>query len=74
MWHNDRGVVRTHCKNGTQQAWAIIGGLSGWKRIAPSAADGVSNIFLILSMAQANNRNVDVYIDASDQITQATLR
>lgn len=74
MWHNNVSVVRTHCKNGAQQAWAIIGGIAGWKRVRPNAADGITNIFMILSAARANGRNVDVYIDGSDQITQATLR
>jgi hypothetical protein len=74
MWHNNKSVSRVHCKNGAQMSWAIISGISGWKRIKPNAADGVANIHIILTAAQANGRKVDVYIDSSNQITQATLR
>lgn len=73
MWHNNRSVVRAHSKNGTRQTWAIISGIAGWKRVRPTAADGVTNIFLILSVARANNRKVDVYIK-DNYIEQATLR
>jgi hypothetical protein len=74
MWHNDKVVVRTHAKNPTQQAWAIISGVgSGWLRIRPNAADGVSNIHMILSAALANNRRVDVLV-VNNEITEATLR
>ena len=74
MWHNDKQVSRTHCKNGTQQAWAIITGVgSGWLRIKPNSADGVTNIYMILSAALANNRKVDVFV-TNNEISEATLR
>ena len=73
MWHNNKNVVVTHCKNGPKMGWAIIAGMSGWKRIRPTAADGVTNVFMILSMAKANNRKVDVYIK-DNFIEQATLK
>jgi len=74
MWYNDKQVTRTHAKNGTQQAWAIVSGVgSGWLRITPNAADGVSNIYMILNAALANNRKVDVYV-TNNEISQATLR
>lgn len=74
MWHNAKDVVRTHCKSPSQQAWAIVSGVgSGWLRIKPGAADGVTNIYMILSMALANGRKVDVYVQ-SNEISQATLR
>ena len=73
MWHNMKSVVRTHSKAGSQQAWAIIGGLGGWMRIQPGSPDGVSNVYSVLCMALANNRSVDVFVD-NGQITQATLR
>ena len=73
MWHNNKTVVRTHAKNGSQMAWAIIGGISGWKRIKPNRPDGVTNVFMILSTARANGRRVDVYI-RNNMIEQATLR
>lgn len=73
MWHNDLSVIRTHSKNPTQQAWAIIQNLSGWLRIRPQSPDGVSNVLLILTVALANNRKVDVLV-VDNEITEATLR
>lgn len=74
MWHNDKQVVRTHAKNPTQQAWAIINGVgSGWLRIKPNSPDGVTNIYMILSTALANNRRVDVFV-TNNEISEATLR
>ncbi len=73
MWHNNLSVTRTHCKNGSQQAWAIVSSISGWKRVKPASTDGVTNVFMILSAALANNRKVDVYI-RDNHIEQATLR
>ena len=76
MWHNNKSVVRTHSKNGAKLAWAIVDGVAsnGWVRIGPSSADGVTNLLMLLSMARANGRNVDVFLDGTNQITQATLR
>jgi hypothetical protein len=54
-------------------AWAIIDGISGWRKIRPTSNDGVTNIFMILSTARANNRRVDVYI-RDGYIEMATLR
>jgi hypothetical protein len=73
MWQNNKTVVRTHSKNGSQMAYAIIGGISGWKRIKPGSSDGVTNVYMILCVALANNRRVDVYIRGG-YIEQATLR
>lgn len=74
MWHNAKDVVRTHCKSGTQQAWAIVKDVSsGWLRIKTGAPDGVTNIYMILSMALASGRKVDVFVEANE-IKEATLR
>ena len=73
MWYNNKTVVRAHCKSGTKMAWAMISGISGYTRIKTTSADGVSNIFTILSEALANNRKVDVYVNGG-YIEQATLR
>ena len=74
MWHNNKSVVRAHCKKNSRQAWAIIAGLSGWKRIRPSTTDGVTNCYSLLCIAQANNRKVNVFLNSSDQIERVTLR
>lgn len=75
MWYFGKSVVKTHAKNGGQMAWAIISGLNNnaWLRITPAAADGVTNVFMILTTALANNRLVDVLVD-NNEITQATLQ
>ena len=73
MWHNNLAVSRTYSSNDSQNAWAIIDTLPGWKKIRPNATDGVTNMFVILCAAKANGRRVDVYID-SNQIARATLR
>ena len=71
-WHYNKTVIRTHAKHNSQMAWAIING-SRWLRIRPNAADGVTNVLMILCEALANNHRVDVYI-RNGQIEQATLR
>ena len=73
MWHNNKAVVRTHCKDGSRAAWAVIDGVPGWKRVRPTSTDGVANLFVILSTARANNRKVDVLVN-DGYIEQATLR
>jgi hypothetical protein len=65
MWNNNKTVSRTYSSNGSQNAYAIISGISGWKRVKTGASDGVTNVFLMLCAARANNRPVDVYINAN---------
>lgn len=73
MWHNNKTVTRTYTSKDSQNCWAIISGISGWKKIKTGAADGVTNVFAILCAAKANGRPVDVYL-VSNQIERATLR
>ncbi|MCP5002647.1 MAG: hypothetical protein GY941_01655 [Planctomycetes bacterium] len=70
-WHNNLSIIRTHAKHHSQMAWTIFNG-SGWLSLKPSSADGLTNVFMILCEALANNRKVDVYI-RDGQIEQATL-
>lgn len=72
VWQYNKTVIRTHAKHNSQMAWAIIDG-SGWLSIKPSSSDGVTNVFMILCEALANNRKVDVFI-RDGQIEQATLK
>ena len=65
MWTYNVKVNATYVHHTTQWAWADIAGL-GWRRIKDGAADGVTNLFVMLSAAKANDRLVHVYIDASD--------
>jgi hypothetical protein len=72
MWHNNKQVLATFVHHTTQWAWANIDTI-GWVRIKDGAADGVTNLFLMLSAARANNRQVNVFIDGSNLITTAYL-
>jgi hypothetical protein len=73
MWYNNKTVTRTYTSKDSQNCYAIISGISGWKKIKTGAADGVTNVFVILCAAKANSRPVDVYL-VSNQIERATLR
>lgn len=72
MWHWNKTVKSTYVHHTTQWAWAEIDGL-GWKRIKDGAADGCTNLFVLLTAARANNRSVHVFIDGSELITTAYL-
>ena len=73
MWQNNRTVTRTYTSKDSQNAWAIISGVSGWKKVKTGASDGVTNVFVLLCAARANGRPVDVYIVAN-LIERAVLR
>jgi hypothetical protein len=53
----------------SQNAYAHLVGTGAWHRVLPGAADGVTNVHLILSTAKANGRQVYVVLDASKNIT-----
>ena len=72
MWHTNKDVVYTYATSATSTAYAYISGL-GWRRIRPGAADGVTNLFIQMNAARANNRKVHVFVDAGNFITQAYL-
>ena len=69
-WINNQKVINTYSRVNTKYAFAILDGLSGWKKIAPTSPDGVSNVLDILAVAQASNRKVNVYI-ADDSMIHA---
>jgi hypothetical protein len=71
-WSSNRTVVRTHAKNSTQMAWAILDG-TGWIRVAPRSPDGVTNNLAVLTEALANSRKVDVLLQQGS-ITETTIR
>ncbi len=73
MWQNNRTVTRTYTSKDSQNAWAIISGVSGWKKVKTGASDGVTNVFTLLCAARANSRPVDVYVVAN-VIERAVLR
>jgi len=73
MWHNNKSVVTVYAHVNAKVAYAIIDGLSGWKRINPASTDGVTNVLDILTAAKANGRTVNVYIGSGDQIYAAYM-
>jgi hypothetical protein len=67
-------VLRTYTTHHSQNAWAVISGVTGgWKKVRTGAPDGVTNTFMVLSTAKANGRRVDAYI-VGNQIERATLK
>lgn len=72
MWHNNVKILATFAYYTTQWTWAYIDGV-GWRRIKDGAADGCTNLFLMMNAAVANNRNASVFVDGSDLITTAYL-
>lgn len=72
MWHNNKKVNATFVHHTSQWVWADIDGL-GWKRIKDGAADGATNLFVMLSAAKANDRIVNVFIDGDNLIQTAYL-
>jgi hypothetical protein len=73
MWYNNKNVSRTYTTKDSQNCWAIISGISGWKKIKTGSTDGVTNVYSMLCAARANGRPVDVYI-VSNQIERVTLK
>lgn len=76
MWHTNKLVQYTYTATASKIGYAIIEGVSGWRQINPASADGVSNLFGLLSVAKASNRRVNVNITKIgnvDYITHAYL-
>ena len=73
MWHNNKTVSRTYSTSGSQNCWAIVSGISGWKKIKTGNDNGVSNVFHTLNAARAGGKRVDVYI-VSNLIERVVMR
>ena len=73
MWHNSKLVQYVYAHVNTQYAYAIIEGLSGWKRIDPVSTDGVTNVLDVLTTAKANGIRVNVYLTADEKIQAAYM-
>jgi hypothetical protein len=72
-WNYNHKVNYTYAHHGSQYVYAYLDGGLGWKRVKTGAADGVTNLFLLLTTAKANDRQVHVNLDAADMITHAYL-
>jgi immune inhibitor A len=64
-WHYNKKVLQTFASNAAQNAWANIDSL-GWRKVKPSAPDGVTNLFSLFCEAVANGQLVTVYADGSE--------
>ena len=73
MWHNNLTVNRTYSSKDSQNCWAILNTISGWKKVKTGKTDGVTNVFVALCTAKANNRTVDVYL-VNNEIERVTLK
>jgi hypothetical protein len=66
-------INQVYASRDSQNGWAHLAGTGVWHRILWGAADGVTNVFVLLSAAKAANRQVYVVFDASKNITAAYL-
>lgn len=70
MWTLVNQIFTSHH---AQNAWAHLAVDGTWHKILPNAADGVSNVHLVLTTARANGKQVYVVLDAAKNITQVYL-
>lgn len=63
QWLYNKKVTAVFASVHAQNAWALIDGV-GWRRVATSSADGVTNLFSLLTEACASNGLVHVNLDA----------
>jgi C1A family cysteine protease len=62
-WYWNVPVVQTYASRDAANGWAFFQNL-GWRRIQPSASDGVTNMLSLFGQAKAGNRPVSIYADA----------
>ena len=69
MWTS---INQTYATHHSQNAWGNLAANStGWRKIAPSSGDGVTNVFLMLVAAKASNKQAYVVSNSQNQITGA---
>jgi Subtilase family len=71
IWFYNKKVLYTYAHYTSQWAWAYIEDY-GWARIKDGAADGVTNLFVMMNKAKAKDLLVNVHIEAG-LITTAYL-
>lgn len=69
MWTEINQVYSTAA---AQNCWANLAG-EGWRKVKPGSDSGVTNIHLLLVMANANDQQAYVAQDAANQITAVYL-
>ena len=70
MWTK---INQVYSSRDSQNAWAHLAGTNVWHKILPGAADGVTNVYVLLCTAKANDRQVYIVLDASNNITAAYM-
>jgi hypothetical protein len=70
MWTLINQIFTT---NQSQNAWAHLAMDGAWHKVLPNAADGVTNVHLVLATAKANGKQAYVVLDAAKNITQVYL-
>lgn len=70
MWTK---INQVYTSRDAQNAWAHLAGTNAWHKILAGAADGVTNVHVLLSTAKANDRQVYIVLDASNNITAAYM-
>jgi M6 family metalloprotease-like protein len=68
-WVFGKKVSYVSGDHNTQWAHTIIEGFDGWRRIKPGAADGITNMLIILEAAVAYNKNVNVLFEATGEVS-----
>jgi uncharacterized protein YbjT (DUF2867 family) len=66
-------INQVYSSRDAQNAWAHLASDNAWHKILPGAADGVTNVFVVLSTAKGNNRQAFIVLDASKNITAAYM-
>lgn len=68
MNFSNKQVLRTFASPHSKNAYANIATV-GWRKIGQLSTDGVTNMFVMLNAAKANNKTVSGTIDAANQIS-----
>ncbi len=71
--YNNKKITTTFSSSDSQNAWAYIDAV-GWRKIKTGSTDGVTNVYIMLNAAKANNRLVNVSTDSNNYITTVYLK
>jgi hypothetical protein len=64
-WTN---INQTYTTPQHKNAWAHLASANAWRRVNPDQPDGVANVFLLLALARATNKQANVNTDAANNI------
>ncbi len=70
MWTT---INQVYASRDSQNCWAHLASDSAWHKILTGAADGVTNVFVLLCAAKATGKSVYIVQDASKNITAAYM-